>query len=366
MSTYTVAAYFRQYFVGRSNNEGHPLVMAFIMYDAMRAQAYNSGELNDIFQDLINGYSLDCACAFLQSCWFWPEKAVREEHSLERMIYTQGNLNEVYTAYERRVIGKFDQQVVFCSYRLSSINKMVKCKTLALSIQGSAEPLKDAIALMKIFNKAFAGFNVFLFVCEKGLFLGCSCIKSSSIGMDCVISPIISHEINWDALYDTFLFRNDSSNFYDYYSGVVGSILSILDCYSLSEKEDKDIYKYRCTYDYDSDALEDYRHFGFSGMIDYHQDTSEKLKLRFDKEEFWGDVQDCMEELSFIVANRINPLELLFEAQKVYEENRFADFENTHSANPHPAAVSEDDMHAFNMLDDPIALMQMLKRQRGI
>ena len=52
--------------------------MAFIMYDAMRAQAYNSGELNDIFQDLMSGYSLDCACAFLQSCWFWPEKAVRE------------------------------------------------------------------------------------------------------------------------------------------------------------------------------------------------------------------------------------------------------------------------------------------------
>ena len=341
-------------------------MMAFIMYDVMRAQAYNSGELNDIFQDLINGYSLDCACAFLQSCWFWPEKVVREEHSLERMIYTQGNLYEVYTAYERRVIGKFDQQVVFCSYRLSSINKMVRCKTLALSIQDSAEPLKDAIALMKIFNKAFAGFNVFLFAYEKGLFLGCSCIKSSAVGMDCVISPIISPEINWDALYDTFLFRNDSSNFYDYYSGVVGSILSIPDCYSLSEKEDEDIYKSGFTYDYDSDALEDYRNFGFSRMIDYHQDISAKPKPRFDKEEFLNDVQDCMEELRFIVANRINPLELLFEAQKAHEENRAIDFENTHSTNSHPTAVSEDDMNAFSMLDDPIALMKMLKRQRGI
>ena len=71
-------------------------MMAFIMYDAMGVQAYDSGELNDIFQDLMNGYSLDYACAFLQNCWFWPEKAVREEHSLERMIYTQGNPNEVY------------------------------------------------------------------------------------------------------------------------------------------------------------------------------------------------------------------------------------------------------------------------------
>lgn len=363
MSIYNVAEYFYQHFVGRSNNEGHPLGMAFIMYDAMGAQVYNSGELIDKFQDLVNGYSLDCACAFLQSCWFWPEKAVREECSLERMIYTQGNLNEVYTAYERGVISKFDQQVVFCSYCLSSINKAVKCKTLALSIQDSAESLKDAIALMKIFNKAFAGFNVFLFVCEKEVFLGCSCIKSSAVGMDCVISPIISCEINWDALYDTFLFRNDSSDFYDYYSGVVGSILSIPDCYSLSEKEDEDIYKYGSTCDYGSDVLEDYRTFYFSDIdiIDYHQDTFKKTKLRFDKEEFLGDVQDCMEELSFIVANRINPLELLFEAQKSYEKNRSADFENMH-----PADVSEDDTKAFNMLDDPIALMQMLKRQRGI
>ena len=86
----------------------------------------------------------------------------------------------------------------------------------------------------------------------------------------------------------------------------------------------------------------------------------------FDKEAFWGDVQDCMKELSFIVANQINPLELLFEAQKASEENNSTDIENMHSANTHPTTVSEDDRNAFNMLDDPIALMKMLKRQRGI
>ena len=353
-------------FVGRRNNEGHPFLMTFVVYDAMRAQAYNSGELKDIFYDLVSSHSLDCACAFLQSSWFWPEKAVREECSLKRMIYTQGNPNEVYTSYERGIISKFDQQVVFCSYCLSSINKIVKCKTLALSIQDSAEPLKDAIALMKVFNKAFAGFNVFLFVWEQGLFLGCSCIKNSAVGMDCVIAPIVSYKINWDVLYDTFLFRNDSSNFYDYYSGVVNSILSILNCYSHSEKEDEDIYKYECRCDYDTDALETYRHFWFSDMINSRQDISEKPELRFDKEAFWGDVQDCMKELSFIVANQINPLELLFEAQKASEENNSTDIENMHSANTHPTTVSEDDRNAFNMLDDPIALMKMLKRQRGI
>ena len=179
--------------MGRRNNEGHPFLMTFVVYDAMRAQAYNSGELKDIFYDLMSSHSLDCACAFLQSSWFWPEKAVREECSLKRMIYTQGNPNEVYTSYERGIISNFDQQVVFCSYCLSSINKIVKCKTLALSIQDSAEPLKDAIALMKVFNKAFAGFNVFLFVWEQGLFLGCSCIKNSAVGMDCVIAPIVSY-----------------------------------------------------------------------------------------------------------------------------------------------------------------------------
>ena len=55
-------------------------------------------------------------------------------------------------------------------------------------------------------------------------------------------------------------------------------------------------------------------------MIDYHQDTSEKPKLRFDKEEFLGDVQECMEELSFIVANRINPLELLLRRKNIRGE----------------------------------------------
>lgn len=337
----------------------------------MRAQANNSSELNDIFQDLMNGYSLNYACAFLQACWFWPEKAVREELSLERMIYTQGNRNEIYTAYEREIVSKFDQPVVFCNYRLSSISKIVKCKTLSLSIQDSTEPLKDAIALMKICNKAFAGFNVFLFVCDEGLFLGCSCIKGSVVGMDCVISPLISHEINWDSLYDTFLFRNDSSDFCDYYSGVVGSILSIPDCYISSKMEDEDStygygYGYGCVYDYDTDALEDYRKINFSEMLDYHWNTDKKAKMLFDKEEFLSDVQCFMEELNFIVANEINPLELLFEAQKTYEESRDADKEDAHSVNSHPSTTNEEDINAFSMLDDPIALMQMLKRQRGI
>lgn len=331
----------------------------------MKAQANNASELSDIFQDLMNGYSLNYACAFLQACWFWPEDAAREECSLERLIYTQGEQSEIYTSYERDVINKFEQPVAFCNYRLSSMSKMMKCKTLALNIQDSTEPLKDSIALMKICNKAFAGFNVFLFVSDEGIFVGCSCIKGSTIGMDCVISPLITNRINWDALYDAFLFRNDSSDFYDYYSGIVGSILSIPDCYILSDHDD-DFWGYDTAYDYDSDALEDYRRFNLSDMLEYHPNGDEEPDSIFDKEEFLDDVRYYMEELDFIVANAVNPLELLFEAQKAYEDSQSGDMVSEHISTTHSDALGEDDMNAFDMLDDPIALMQMLKKQRGI
>ena len=49
-------------------------MMAFIMYDAMGVQAYDSGELNDIFQDLMNGYSLIVPALSCKAVGFGPKK----------------------------------------------------------------------------------------------------------------------------------------------------------------------------------------------------------------------------------------------------------------------------------------------------
>lgn len=335
----------------------------------MEVQASNSSELYELFQDLQNGFSFDSACAFMRACWLWPEDFSKEQQSLERLIYTQGNRNEIYTLNEREIISRFDQQINYCHYRLSSLNRKINCRTILVDLNEGTDSIRAAIALMKIINKAITGFNIFLFVSSEGLLIGCSCIKGSSIGRDCVISPVINHLINWDLLYDVFLFRNDSSDFYDYYSGVVSAVLSIPDCYVPTEENNEDFlsyYKYYSEDYYDIDTQEDYRLFSDFQKYDYQCREDRNEEQYFDKECFLDDVQNYMDEFSYIKANEINPLELLFEAQKAYDTAYRSEHSHSEATTSTYLTDSDVDKNAFEMLDDPIALMKMLKKQRGI
>lgn len=120
----------------------------------MEVQASNSSELYELFQDLQNGFSFDSACAFMRACWLWPEDFSKEQQSLERLIYTQGNRNEIYTLNERKIISRFDQQINYCHYRLSSLNRKINCRTILVDLNEGTDSIRAAIALMKIINKA--------------------------------------------------------------------------------------------------------------------------------------------------------------------------------------------------------------------
>lgn len=70
----------------------------------------------------------------------------------------------------------------------------------------------------------------------------------------------------------------------------------------------------------------------------------------------------CMRELSEIKKTHINPMEMLFEAERalLVSEQEVSD-EPTIST-----VESDEDLHDLDLLDDPIALMKKLKRDRGI
>ena len=77
---------------------------------------------------------------------------------------------------------------------------------------------------------------------------------------------------------------------------------------------------------------------------------------------FEQEVVSYMSELSEIKKTHINPLEMLFEAEKALalSEQEAAD-EPTIST-----VESDEDLHDLDLLDDPIALMKKLKKDRGI
>ena len=219
---------------------------------------------------------------------------------------------------------------------------------------------------MKIFNKAFDGFNTFLFVCDNGVHIGCSCIKSSGLTRDCIISPLITPIINWELLGNELLCRNDSSDFYEYYSGIINMIYGIRNCFDYEPDEGYPVFYINKDCD---DDLADGRY-----KIPIDECLSYKYKGRplnpcnsFDEADFDSELGWCFDDLEFIKTSRVNPLEMLFEAEKALKESNNA--EQPHTNNPDALFTASRQFSTnenFELLDDPIALMKKLKQERGI
>ncbi len=327
----------------------------------MKAIANSPSELAEIFEDLMLHESLENSCAFLHACWLWPDNGIPQEESFERLVYILGDNHEVYSKREREFINQVTEDVAFCSFQMLSRNNPIECRTVAAHINQSGEPLLDALTFMKIINKALSGFNVFLLRTDDGIYLGCSCIRSSSIGVDCVITPLIKANINWEMLYDALLCRNDSKDFYEYYAGIIDVLLYVQDCYCFDD--DEPITMYSFDHENDDDPYEDNRHLNLEHNIAYSSQTLKESDRFFDKEAFSREVLCCMEELAFIVTNHINPLELLFEAQKAFEQSQ----EEERRIDEHQGkTVIDEDTSKFELLNDPISLMKILKKERGL
>ena len=327
----------------------------------MITQANNSDELLEIFDNLVGNYSLHQACAFLQACWLWPETSDSFEETFEKMVYIYGQSDEVYTLKERDFINKYNQKLLCCEYVINSNLRNVKCRIVSSKLKRNTYSLHDAIAFMKIFDKAFRGFNIFLFTTKDGVYFGCSSSKNSVLGYDCIISPKLVHDINWELIYELLLYRKNSPNFYEYYSGIVGMILSLPECCSTRKKDEN---YYSCSeYNFDDYCFEDIRDQYLRRML--ININSAPDDNNFNMEEFKTDVQSCMNDLNYISSNQVNTMDLFFETQNNLEESD--NYVTKDSLNGEQSlCLDKNDAIKLKLLDDPIALIKMMKKERGL
>jgi hypothetical protein len=318
------------------------------------------------YDDLIRCYSAEHSCVFLQSSWLLNENASFLTKSFSRMIFSDGNSHEVYTKRERDFITRINSEVDYFRYQKQSKQGTIDCRMLSVDFSFSADPLYDGIEFMKIFNKAFDGFNIFLFVCDNGLYIGCSCIKSSELARDCVISPLITPKINWESFGNELLCRNDSSDFYEYYSGIVNIINEIQYCFDCEPDE-----RYPAFYfnnDCDDDPADDLCKIPIDEYFSFkNKEQSSKTCNSFDKTFFNSELEWCFDDLEFIKSSRVNPLEMLFEAEKALEQSNNTEQQHTNSPDSLLATSKQFSTNEnFELLNDPIALMKILKQERGI
>lgn len=318
------------------------------------------------YDDLIGSYSAQHSCAFLQASWVLDENASFLTKSFSRMVFSEGNSHEIYTKRERDYITRINSEVDYYCYTKQSRRGTIDCCTVSIDFSFSADPLYDGIEFMKIFNKAFDGFNVYLFVCDNGVHIGCSCIKSSKIARDCVMSPLITSIINWELLENELLYRNDSDDFYEYYSGVINMINGIRCCFRCEPEE-----KYPTYYFYndcDDDPADKLCKLPIEECFSSnYNDSPSKPYNGFDEALFDSEMECCFENLEFIKTSRVNPLEMLFEAERALEESNIAEQQHTNSSYaPLTDSGQSNANENFELLDDPIALMKRLKQERGV
>lgn len=330
-------------------------------------------ELKEAYENLMFSGTLLDSCNFLKHCYLLEEGYQFKVAQFAKMLYTTGNLDEVYTKAERDFISEFDQEVGTISFFKQARDKTILCRIILVRLSEEDESIYKCIAFMKIFNKAFDGFNIFHFVDASGVYFGSSCIQSKTTDADCLISPCLTRQCDWSAIYSTLIERDITNDFYNYYSGVVNLIISLKDCVFRNDNDKERLqYPHFSTTDDEVDAVDRVSGIITRKGLHYFLSIEQDLNIPDDADldasrTFESDVDYCMHALSFIKTNRMNPMEMLFNAEEAYVKSHSAEGHLESSGiDGHPDNSEGIDSNMLEMLSDPIVLVKNLKKIRGI
>lgn len=267
--------------------------------------------IENSFDDLLTAFSDKAASAF-SSCLFSVQHSNSETvDSFEKLIYNKGDQQEVYTKSERQLIDKISQYHICSEFHIFEKHQRVLCRIIAIDLSFSNSLIHDAIAAMKICNKALEGYNLYILVGEESVHIGCDILGDPG-RTGCTISYPIEKNIKWDALVYNFWEIIDDKGFIEYYHSLINTISCIYNCYSKDEPLYNSLYSQQ---EDDDDAWYD-----ISDESLYHDFYESAESPCDDFLCFIREVEDVKKDLSFITTNKINTLEMLFEAEEQVEK----------------------------------------------
>lgn len=294
------------------------------------------------------------------------ERKPKHVCTMEKLVFVHGNPSEVYSPAEIRFIENVDKVYVYPDFIKYLSNGSMACRTIAAEIKSyDRDAIKACVSFEKIVNKALDGFNIFFFITKQGLFFG-SKIFDKTGKHDCTLSKPIKLQNEFERLLDELSFLTSSDDFikfYEQYRQIISSEISVDDDYETQIMRRRGIqFAYLDEIDKlgrtigmnMSKEVERYWH-----MFDDNYDVS-----------FTQSLDEVEEDLAFIKSNRINTYELLFEADEMERQAEKAEAERenimqkvtseTLSGDPSMDSQMED------MLDDPEAMIKLLKKRRGL
>lgn len=313
----------------------------------------DSYRLENCFYDLLNMFSEKNASAF-SSCLFSVKcNTSNLTESFKKLIYNNGIQEEVYTKQERLIIDSIYDYSVCSEYFIYDKHQRILCRLIAFDLTKSTSLVYDALAVMKICNKALNGFNIYMIVGSDSIHIGCDMLGGES-KTSCLISYPINNKVNWESLLYIFSDVTEDKGFLKYYYSLLNTILSVFDCYDNADA-DENLHN---TSSYDQFEDDEDHWYDPSDESLYHDQQKLFNNYYEPLSAFEYEVEDAKKELDFIKTNRVNSLEMLYEAEKQTEGTKeyYQHYDSSEEKNNY-----SEELHA--LLSNPDKLIKVLKNK---
>ena len=297
----------------------------------------------DFVRTLLDDFCVENVHVFLQNLWLNFNEEISYSGPLSYMVYVNGKNDEVYTKEERIFIDAIEKIIVFGDFYRRIRTKSITCRVVAVDLIASGEPIYDSLKFMKIFNKAQGDFNVYVFVSQSAIYLGCNKLGNSDD--NCFLSYPLTESLDWGSFQDMMMYI-DHDSFIDMYYDML-SAFGMTGQFSI-QNDDNDDNEY------------------LTGRINYNK-ISQKYYDEDDR--FQDDLKGVKERLAFIHSNVVNPVELLFQAEEAETKAETNGAVEGVERDPENTLTDEEREKLESLkklLGNPDALLKAMKARTGL
>jgi hypothetical protein len=262
-------------------------------------QTYSINEITDILYDLE-----------LISNDISPERI-----DFERLVFFYGEKDEVYCREEIEIIEKTKEIYGYSQYYKNTMKSMIPIRIYYANLKGKANQIYTIVGILKILNKAFMNsFSIIFYETDIGFVLGCRKFSDKETD-NCIFTDFITNKKELTNIINNFCEIRATDNFSQYYSDIYKAISFKND--DSSSLEDRIIRRKGIDYSYIKNLREigDIYEVDFSkeigNYIDFYEEYDENENFQYNDE-----LLEAVNNSKYIKSNKINPMELLFEAEE--------------------------------------------------
>lgn len=302
-------------------------------------------------------FSAGSAFSVLYNCGLLDNPTPQYNCKLEQFVFLHGNPNEIYTNNEIEFILNQGEVFVYSDYYKRTHKTTVACRIFAIKTN-DGDSLFDTIAISKIINKASDCFNICFIFTSSAMYVSFSSFGDANDKKYYLSNPIKTYD-DFEELSSTLLYLPENNSFADYFQFLRDNI-------PLKEETSNPSLTNRYFDRWKENEIEEY----FIIQECLNIDVSEQIdRIRLLEPEiqqtFYEEVQECEERMFRIESNRINTMEMLFDAEEVERLSYKQESENEAIVMQHEFEEVDDSTEdLMKYIDDPEMIVKLLKSKR--